>query len=1016
VGDQGIGTLTVGSYENWPNLAVTGDMIVGNSSTGNGSVYLYDGNVNVSGTMTVGNEGIGTLQVGGNGSEPSLTVGDYYNPKNMVVGNTAAGPPEWNGTYQYHGLVTQQDGYVTVYGNLVLGQNGDTGNGPAIGVYELNDGTLSVGNNAYIGYDGSGTFTQNGGTHMVGYGLVLGRDAGSSGTYNLNDGSLSAAEERIGREGSGTFNQTGGSNTVDDGLIVGRLVGSNGAYNLSGGSLTVNGNYNDSHTSNLTIGDEGIGTLTVTNPNNYPSSDPLYPTITVGNDMIVGNVAAGLPFIPPGSTFPYWQPPPYHGKVDQYDGQVTVNGSLVLGQNGDTGNGPAYGVYNLNGGSLSVGNNLFVGDAGIGFFIQTGGSVSVTNDLIVGNQMETGAPPSGLPDINVYTLSNGSLTVGRNLVVANEGMGAFTNADGGNLHVYGNLTVGANNNQYYNAFLQWAGTAASSTQIDGQAVFGDLGLGYGVISGGSFTVGGSGNPQNLILGNQDNGTSNPAGAEFHMDGGIDAAGKATLTVWGDMILGNAHNTWGYFFQPDPTGTTHVYGDLIVGNAGKGKVQQSGGTTTVEGNLVVGRSAGSAAGPNEYDLSSTGVLNAGAAYVADGSGAKGVFNLSDTAQLNILSTGGNVEVGRSGGDGKFYQSGGSLNTNNNYVMLARGATSTGYYELSGGSIDTGALSVGFEGTGNFKMTGGTLTAGYAEIGVINGSIGSMVQSGGDVTITQTGHPSWAGGMTIGRDYGSTGSYEINQNNGTATLTTGSLEVGSSGQGTFTQKAGTVTVANALNIGTDPTGTGSYTMSGGTLSTKDLTVGSTGSGTPTGSLALTNAAVNVTVSHSFTIAAQGQFTAASDVTINMTGSSFYNYSTDPNNVDMTQLRMLFSNPVSGDTFEVAGHDYGASLLGFTNNFALGTLELTAGAKLDLVDNFSNLGDGTEALYVYTLILGPGAVLDPDIDLYYVHLYNDGGIFGGGVSPQQVGQVVPLPSTLLLLASGLGGLALLRRRILG
>ena len=70
-------------------------------------------------------------------------------------------------------------------------------------------------------------------------GLYLGYYPGSSGTYNLSGGSLSAPAETIGVlvGGVGVFNQSGGTNTVTDDLTLGYRSGSSGTYNLSGGSL-----------------------------------------------------------------------------------------------------------------------------------------------------------------------------------------------------------------------------------------------------------------------------------------------------------------------------------------------------------------------------------------------------------------------------------------------------------------------------------------------------------------------------------------------------------------------------------------------------------------------------------------------------------------------------------------------------------------------------------------------------------------------------------------------------------
>src|SRR4030042_917803 len=389
------------------------------------------------------------------------------------------------------------------------------------------------------------------------------------------------------------------------------------------------------------------------------------------------------------------------------------------------------------------------------------------------------------------------------------------------------------------------------------------------------------------------------------------------------------------------------------------------------------------------------------------------------------------------------------------------------------MNVGAWTVGFDSIGEFQQLGGSIQACYVEIGANATSKGKMVQSGGTVIIDNALKPSWAGGMTLGRDAGSIGSYEIKGPIETK-ITTFFLDVGSRGQGTFTQENGTVQVGCPLYVGRYATGNGSYTFNNGNLTAGFVSVGNHGTGSFTqnggvltltgftydstvypgdlmvgsrfgdsngtynlnggkiyaenlmvgnsdpagtgiGQMNINNAAAQVFVSNSFTIGARGQFTAAPDVTINMTGSNFYNNSTNPANVDMTGLRMFFSNnPGSADTFEVAG----TNLAGFTNNFALGTLELVGlivgtGGKLTLVDAFDNNKSGTlldEVLYVTDLKLGDHSTLDlNNLHLYCLHLTLGSDVQFLNGTPQ----VVPLPSTLLLLASGLGGLALAGRR---
>ena len=94
----------------------------------------------------------------------------------------------------------------------------------------------------YIGYSGTGSFTQSGGTNSVSGSLYLGYNSGSSGTYNLSgSGLLSAPSEYIGYSGTGSFTQSGGTNTISGSLVLGQNAGSTGTYNLNGGLLSLSG-------------------------------------------------------------------------------------------------------------------------------------------------------------------------------------------------------------------------------------------------------------------------------------------------------------------------------------------------------------------------------------------------------------------------------------------------------------------------------------------------------------------------------------------------------------------------------------------------------------------------------------------------------------------------------------------------------------------------------------------------------------------------------------------------------
>jgi len=150
--------------------------------------------------------------------------------------------------------------------------------------------------------------------------------------------------------------------------------------------------------------------------------------------------------------------------------------------------------------------------------------------------------------------------------------------------------------------------------------------------------------------------------------------------------------------------------------------------------------------------------------------------------------------------------------------------------------------------------------------------------------------------------------------------------------------------------------------------------------------------------------------------MSGSAFENFGTDPEQLaGLRELRLIFEGgPGVWDAFEVAGEDRGATMAGFSDNFALATLEI-GGAKIGQVrlsDAFDNQTDwvGVEALYVAILTINAGSTFDlSGHNVYCLNLVNNGGnivLNGGGL------YTVPKPSTLVLLLAV--GFAVLLRLI--
>ncbi|HLA83165.1 MAG TPA: hypothetical protein VJL29_00090 [Thermoguttaceae bacterium] len=119
----------------------------------------------------------------------------------------------------------------------------------------------------YIGDSGTGLFQQTGGTHILtnSDGMWLGYNVGAVGTYELSDGAIqnggssnnNYVKKYIGYYGTGIFTQTGGTHTLTDQMTLGVASGSSGTYTLTGGSLNTQKNL----TGGVFVGGGGNGTF-----------------------------------------------------------------------------------------------------------------------------------------------------------------------------------------------------------------------------------------------------------------------------------------------------------------------------------------------------------------------------------------------------------------------------------------------------------------------------------------------------------------------------------------------------------------------------------------------------------------------------------------------------------------------------------------------------------------------------------------------------------------------------------
>ncbi|MFB3891172.1 MAG: beta strand repeat-containing protein [Phycisphaerae bacterium] len=235
-----------------------------------------------SGSLIVTNEYVGYrnsdkaifTQTGGTNHSQNFWVGYTQNFMAGVAGS---------GTYRNSG------GTHLVDGTFMLANMGDFMGGVACrGGYELSGaGTLTVSGTEIVGWAGYGTFIQTGGSDTAKV-LVIGGGATGAGTFQLSDGALTVDQDEIVGSLGGTpsrpkaadsFTQTGGTHIIGGNLYIGYQAGQQGAsgnFTLSGsGQLTVN------HDEYLAYASTRTSTFTQTGG-----------THTVGGELTLGYTAS----------------------------------------------------------------------------------------------------------------------------------------------------------------------------------------------------------------------------------------------------------------------------------------------------------------------------------------------------------------------------------------------------------------------------------------------------------------------------------------------------------------------------------------------------------------------------------------------------------------------------------------------------------------------------------------------------------------------------------------------------
>ena len=760
----------------------------------------------------------------------------------------------------------------------------DTANGNSPYAVTADDSFLSV----IVGNAGTGVVNHSAGTLTISSGLTMGYSSGSSGTYNLSGtGSLSTGPVAIGLQGSATFTQSGTSTfSVAPGSLfyLGYSPGSSGTYNLNGGTLTVGTVTGNSGTSTFNFNGgtlqaargsytffQGLTTANVQAGGAIFDSNGFNPTIA---QNLLHDTTSGAPAV---------------------DGGLTKNGTGTLALSGAN---TFTGTTTVNVGTLNLLNPLALQNSTLNLS-NAAGSGAVTFDSTVTSKAFTVGGLSGNGDLalvnNAATPAAVALSAGNNGTSTTysgglSGAGGLTKIGAGTLTLSGTNTytgattvnggtlaiaggsVGAANSSAALTVSNSSGTTTAAVLLSGgslstgAATIGSAGTAYFNQTGGSFTTNGS----PLAVGVNNSGNYNLSAGSLST--GAVSIGSVT------SVGGRANGT---FMQSGGTFTTNG-NTFSIGYVSPGSGGVANGTYMLSGGLLStgAASLGVNSGVMFNQFGGTFSTN-GAAFVLNG----GMYSFGSTVSASVLST-GPATIGNNG-EGFFVQAGGSVTTNGNALTLAAAAGSRGDYLIDSGTLTVGSVAGG-GGNSVFNFNGGTLQAAAnstsfvrglttADIGqnatlvidsngfnvTIGQALTSVAGNGGLTkvgagTLTLTGTNTYMGTTTVNAGTlaitaGSVGSnggiFVVNgtgTNGATATLSGGSLTAqmvyiggaapgtppgNTSGSGAFTQSGGTFTVtSNGFMLASAPLGgSGSYTLSGGSLSTDAVYIGGSGAGT-------------------------------------------------------------------------------------------------------------------------------------------------------------------------------------------
>ena len=501
VGDTGTADVSV---TNTGSMTTDSDIIVGNDSTGNGTLSVSGGSLTAN-RFYIGLYGEGTLTatdgatISAIGPNEKIYVGNFAGSNGTLElsgDGTTLSAYDLNIAWAGDGTATFSDGAIaTIEQDVTIGKNAYT-----TGTMTLTgDGTSITSDRLYVGEIGTGTLNVLDGATYVVTGtskMYIGNTAGSVGTVTVSGSgsSISTGNLNVGWNGEATMTIADeATTTVTSDVTI-------GAYGPSTGRLTVTGTGSSLTADRIYVGDSGTGYLDITDGGTV--------TTTGTSKTYLGTTSAGEGHVSisgAGSTLS--------------TGELNIGwndlGTMVVSDGGAASSAAAISVgYNTGstgvltvstGGTVTVG-----GGAGTLQIAQLAGS---TGTVAIGAAVGETATAAGVLDVANVAFGAGAGTLVFNHTETNYDFTPVLSG-AGDIEVYaGTTTLSADSSGFAGATEIYGG----SLLVTG-ALGGTLGVNDDGVLGGTGTVG----------------TTNVAAGGTISPGLAGAVG--TLSVDGDLTL------------------------------------------------------------------------------------------------------------------------------------------------------------------------------------------------------------------------------------------------------------------------------------------------------------------------------------------------------------------------------------------------------------------------------------------------------------------------------------------------